>query len=279
MMRRLVVIGGLAGLQSLSCGGDTPPCANNNCTLPGNTIVKFTFDAYPEWQFPMDSCSDFGATKVQVDVADGAGSAATTVVDCGEAQATFMGLDPGDYTVSVTPLDIDGNALVSAPATGSATSMGPGTNTTSSVNVTWDQWTGTHTGTFLFRVSWGGKSCAMATPPVVSQVLTLKVQGQPVTATTEQNLQKLDGTGSAACYPLESSFPDDAKNVPFGPAQLTIVGMDGSGSVQFEHTFDTFVGAGISNPTITYDVPAPDAGVDAGVDAGIDAPPDAPPDA
>jgi hypothetical protein len=270
-MRRLVVIGGLAGLQSLSCGGDTPPCANNNCTLPSNTIVKFTFDAYPEWQFPMDSCSDFGAAKVQVDVTNGAGSDSTTVVDCGEAQATFSGLDPGDYTVSVTPLDAGGGSLVTAPATGSATSMGPGTSSTATVNVTWDQWTGSHTGTFLFRLSWAGQSCAMATPPVVSQLLTLKVQGATVAATTEQGMTKLDGTGSAACYPLEASFPDDAKNVPFGPAQLTVVGMDGSGAVQFEHTFDTFVGAGISNPTITYDVPPPDA--------GIDAPPDAPPDA
>jgi hypothetical protein len=270
-MRRLVVIGGLAAAQSLSCGGSDPQCANNNCTLPGNTVVKFTFDAYPQWQFPMDSCVDFGATKVQVDASNGAGSAATTVVDCGEGQATFMGLDPGDYAVSVTPLDAGGNALVSAPAMGSATSMGPGTSTTTTVNVAWDQWTGSHTGTFLFRISWAGKSCAMATPPVVTQVLKLEVQGQTVSVTTEQTMKKLDGTDPGACYPLESSFPDDAKNVPFGPAKLTVVGKDGSDAVRFQHTFDTFVGAGISNPTITYDVPAPDA--------GIDAPPDAPPDA
>jgi hypothetical protein len=270
-MRRLVVIGGLAAAQSLSCGGAGPKCENNNCTLPSNTVVKFTFDAYPQWQFSMDSCVDFGATKVQVDATDGAGSAATATVDCGESQATFMGLEPGDYTVSVTPLDAGGNSLVTAPATGSATSMGPGTTSTMTVNVPWDSWTGTHTGTFLFRLSWAGKTCAMATPAVVSQVLTLKVQGATVAATTEQAMSKLDGTGSAACYPLESNFPDDAKNVPFGPAELTVVGKDGSGAVRFEHTFDTFVGAGISNPTITYDVPAPDA--------GVDAPPDAPPDA
>jgi hypothetical protein len=186
-----------------------------------------------------------------------------------------MGLEPGDYMVSVTPLDGTGTSLVNAPATGSATSMGPGTSSTATVNVAWDQWTGSHTGTFLFRVSWAGKSCAMATPPVVSQLLTLKVQGTTVAATTEQAMAKLDGTGSAACYPLEASFPDDAKDVPFGPAQLTVVGMDGNGAVQFEHTFDTFVGAGISNPTITYDVPPPDAGIDAPPDAPSDAPPDA----
>lgn len=270
-MRRLVVIGGLAALQSLSCGGDDPQCANNNCTLPGNTIVKFTFDAYPEWQFPMDSCVDFGATKVQVDATGGAGSAVTTTVDCGEGQATFMGLEPGDYTVSVTPLDGAGGSLVTAPATGSASAMGPGTSSTATVNVPWDAWTGSHTGTFLFRLSWGGASCAMATPPVVTQLLTLEVQGATVAATTEQTMKKLDGTDPGACFPLESNFPDDAKNVPFGPAKLTVVGMDGSGAVQFEHTFDTFVGAGFTNPTITYDVPPPDA--------GVDAPPDAPPDA
>jgi hypothetical protein len=262
-MRRLVVIGGLASLQSLSCGGGDPQCANNNCTLPSNTVVKFTFDAYPQWQFPMDSCVDFGATKVQVDATDGAGSAVTAVVDCGESQATFMGLEPGDYAISVTPLDAGGNSLVNAPAAGSATSMGPGTTSTSTVNVTWDQWTGSHTGTFLFRVSWGGKTCAMATPPVVTQVLKLEVQGQVVSMKTDQAMQKLDGTDPASCYPLEASFPDDAKNVPFGPAKLTVIGKDQNDDVTFTHAFDTFVGAGISNPTITYDVPAPDAGVDA----------------
>jgi hypothetical protein len=34
----------------------------------------------------------------------------------------------------------------------------------------------------------------------------------------------------------------------------------------FQHTFDTFIGAGVFNPTLEYDSPP--------MDAGIDAPPD-----
>jgi len=268
-VRRPLILGGLAAIQALSCGGaDTPQCANNNCTLPSNTVVKFTFDAYPQWQFPMDSCSDFGALKVQVDATDGAGVVTTLVVDCGEAQATFQGLDAGTYSIAVTPLDGGGASLVNAPITGMVTSMGPGTSANTSVNVPWDAWTGTHTGTFLFRLSWAGHSCAAAAPPVMTQELTLTVNGQMFSGMTD-TMHHMNGMDPEACKPLEDNFPETALTVPFGPAQLTVVGKDGGGNVHFQHTFDTFVGAGISNPTITYDVPAPT------MDAGVDAPPDA----
>ena len=112
----------------------------------------------------------------------------------------------------------------------------------------------------------------MATPPVVSQRLTLNGAGHDGGRDDRASTARSSTARTPQpCYPLEASFPQIAKSVPFGPATLTVVGMDGSGAVQFEHTFDTFVGAGISNPTITFDVPPPDA--------GIDAPPDAPPDA
>ena len=267
-MKRLPVIAGLFGL--LSCGGDSNPCPTGSCTLPGNTIVKFTFDAYPNLMppFPMDSCTDFGALKVQVDMT-GAGSGSSQVVDCGESQATFTGLDEGDYTVAVTPQGAGGASLVTAPVSAMVTAMGPGTTATTTVNVPWDSWTGTHTGTFLFRLSWGGKTCAMATPPVVTQRLTLTVNGQAVTGVTEQGMTPLNGVGSAGCYPLESNFPDDAKTVPFGPATLRVVGLDGSGSAAFDHTFDTFIGAGISNPTLTYDLPGAGSGSGSGSGSGV----------
>ena len=64
---------------------------------------------------------------------------------------------------------------------------------------------------------------------------------------------------------------------------------DSGGAEMFRGTFDTFVGAGNSNPILTFDVqstidagidapidaPDVDAGVDADVDADIDAAPDA----
>ena len=74
--------------------------------------------------------------------------------------------------------------------------------------------------------------------------------------------------------------------VPFGRAQLTVSGRDSGGTEWFRGTFETFVGAGVSNPVLTFDVPSTiDAGVDApdidapaidaAVDAGVDAPIDA----
>ena len=69
------------------------------------------------------------------------------------------------------------------------------------------------------------------------------------------------------------------KLVPFGPAELTATGIAAEG-IAFHHTFDTFIGAGISNPTLTFDVtnPPTDAGVDAPMDAPHDGPYDAPMD-
>jgi hypothetical protein len=75
-----------------------------------------------------------------------------------------------------------------------------------------------------------------------------------------------------------------AKMVPFGRAELQVSGRDTGGTEWFRGTFSTFVGAGVSNPILTFDVPsiidaAVDAPDDAPVDAGVDAPDDAAPDA
>ena len=72
--------------------------------------------------------------------------------------------------------------------------------------------------------------------------------------------------------------------VPFGQAQIAVSGRDTGGTEWFRGTFDTFVGAGVSNPILTFDVPsvvdaAVDAPTDAPTDAGVDAPDDAAPDA
>jgi hypothetical protein len=251
----------------LSCGGGSPPkCAHNDCTLPSYTVVKFTFDAYPEWQFPMDSCTDLGATKVQVDATGGDGMVTSLVVDCGDAQATFQGLAEGPYTLALTPLDGTGASLIKAPVPGTVMAMGPGTSASTTINVPWDSWTTSYTGTFLFRLSWGGHSCADVAPPVATQVLALAVNGQTFTGMTD-TMHHMNGMDPEGCKPLTDNFPESALTVPFGPAQLTVVGKDMGGHVHWQHTFETFVGAGISNPTITYELPPP------GMDAGVDAPP------
>ena len=135
------------------------------------------------------------------------------------------------------------------------------------VKVPYTAWTMSYTGTFLFRLTWGGQPCAMATPAVVTQVLTMMAGGQLVTKTDDSG-HAPTGTDPEPCVPSSNQFAEFIDGLPFGPATLQVVGEDGSGSAVFANLFQTFVGAGKSNPTLDFDMPLPDAGV-----------PDAPPDA
>jgi hypothetical protein len=238
----------------VACGGTDDPCADIDCTLDGRTVVKWTFDAYPERGFSMDSCVDFGVSKVGVDVVDANGNATSLREDCGIAQATFSGLAPGDYTVYAMPLDAAGNPILAFPAMSLVTAGAVGAPTEATVNVPWDAWPGTHTGTFLFRISWGGLSCESVMPEIKNQVLTLTVNGVVQDIVTDDG-QALNGADKKPCKMLSANFPQSALNVPFGPATLNIEGYDATDMMQFSKQFDTFVGAGITNPTLTFDVP------------------------
>lgn len=256
-MKKLALV-----LLAGACGGgndkpvDALICEATNCGLQGHTVVKWTFDAYPEWLFPMDSCVDFNVFKVKVDAVAADSTVVSQTEDCGAAQSTFDGLVEGaPYTINVTPLDFDGNPVVSAAATGTVMGGAFQAGTSVSVNVPYTSWIGTFTGTYLFRLSWAGQGCVAA--GVVTQNVTLTVNGTVVTQTAD-NGQKLDGTDPKPCYDIGQAFPQSATMVPFGPATLKVDGYNsGSTTVPvFSKTIDTFVGAGITNPTITYDVPA-----------------------
>jgi len=241
-----------------ACGGTDGQqmCGADHCGLQGHTVVKWTFDAYPEWMFPMDSCVDFSAGKVRVDAVDSLGNVTTKIDDCGVAQVTFDGLLENEpYTMFVDPEDFGGNSLVTGPTSVTVNAGAYQADTSVTANVPWTSWVGTFTGTYLFRLSWGTLGCTAA--GVVTQVVTLTVNGTVVTATAD-NGQKLDGTDPEPCYDILQNFPQSATGVPFGPATLKVDGYDGSATpaLIYSKTFDTFVGAGITNPTITYDVPA-----------------------
>jgi hypothetical protein len=238
----------------VACGGTDDPCAEIDCTLDGRTVVKWTFNAYPERGFGMDSCVDFGVWKVAVDVVDANGFATSLREDCGIAQATFSGLAPGEYTAYVMPLDAGGNPILAFPVMNKVMAGAVGAPTEVSVNVPWDAWPGTYTGTFLFRISWGGLSCESVLPEIKNQVLTLTVNGVVQSITTDDG-QMLNGADKKPCKKLSDNFPQSALNVPFGPATLLIEGYDAVDMMQFSKQFDTFVGAGITNPTLTFDVP------------------------
>jgi len=243
------------GVSLAACGGGTEdPCPTNDCELKGRTVVKWTFDAYPERGFAMDSCVDFGIAKVAVDVVDANGFSTSGRDDCGAAQATFSGLDPGDYTVYVMPLDVDGNPLLAAPISGKVTAGTLEAPTETTVNVPWDSWMGPITGTFLFRISWGGMSCETTTPAIKNQTVTLTVNGQVQSVVTDDG-QMLNGADKKPCKKLTDDYPQSALNVPFGPATILVEGWDQDDNMPFSKQFDTFVGAGITNPTLTFNVP------------------------
>jgi hypothetical protein len=245
----------LSVLLLAACGGVDDPCPTGNCTLQGRTTVKWTFNAYPDLGFPMDSCVDFKVRRVAVDVVDADGFVTSGVEGCGDAQVVFSGLPAGDYTVYVMPLDSDDQPLLDAPAMGTVSAGTLGDNREVTVNVAWHQWLGgPYTGTFLFRVSWGGLSCEALNPEVKSQKVTLTVNGAVQDIMTDDG-QMLNGSDTKPCKRLTDNFPQSALGVAFGPATFLIEGYDATDNVRFTKEFETFVGAGITNPTLTFDVP------------------------
>ena len=261
----LVATGGL----TLSCGDDGPPvCPTGNCTLPGSTVVKFKFNNYPDIGFDSDTCSELQVAMVRVEVA-GLDSEFGDLreVQCSEGQATFIDLPVQNYAVAVTPLDAGGNSLIKANAEGRGmvAAAGPGNRTEVSVNVQFESWANTYTGQFLFKLSWNGMSCdpnaTLVTPQIVTQHrLTLTVQGVVVSQMTMNPAgQTLDGTTDFECVP-STAMPITVMSVPWGPATLHVIGKNDADDVLGDHTFDTFIGAGMFNPTLTFDTP-PDAGM------------------
>lgn len=266
---RLAIVGGLvSSTVALSCGDDGPPvCPTGNCTLDGSTIVKWKFNHFPMLGFDSDACSDLGVITVRVELSNVADpSVITDSMDkgCGEGQVTFLGLPAGTYKAAVTPLDVDGNSLVTAPVVVMGNAAAAGTTLEIPVDVNHPAWARPYTGQLLFRLKWGGMTCATATPPVVTQELTLTAGGTVRTESTSIDnvvFQKLDGTDPKPCRAFTDPFPQNVAGLPFGPATLLVIGKDAGSVVVFQNTFSTFIGAGVFNPTLTYDL------VDAGVDA------------
>jgi hypothetical protein len=249
----------LAGSAWIACGSDGHDVCPNGCDLPGNTIVKWQFDSYPAVNFDSDTCTEVGATMVHVEMTGIDDPSVVQSLDkqCAEGQATFSGLPVQNYTVAVTPLDVDGASLVNNPATSMVAAAGENAVVTVSVNVQYELWTTAYTGQFLYALKWNGQKCSTATPPILKQRVKLTINGALSSAMTSDG-EKLDGSVEFPCY--EATQPQSAMNLPFGKATFEVTGYsDGAATVEaFKKTFDTFVGAGTFNPTLTFDVP-PDA--------------------
>jgi hypothetical protein len=290
------VIGAAGAVTTLSvmgtgCGGSDPFCGDGdvddgeqcddgnddqtdfcrNCTvfLPATTTVQWEFNKEAAPMFTGDSCIDLGVSRVEVQLTGPVNE--TMDEGCSLRQVVFSDLPAGQYVASVRALNTNGDILTDAPIEQTLSIPGS-TNQEFEVVIPYDAWTGTYTGSFYFRMRWGGQDCAAATPPVVDHVMTLTQGGPPLSiSTTDDN--PLDGTPSGTCVSFIEEFPQSALDVPFGPARFRIVGLDNVGTPQFDHEFDTFIGAGVSNPEFEFDVNSltPDAGVpDAGVaDASV----------
>jgi hypothetical protein len=238
------------------------------------TTIRWNLNQDLDSGFQGDGCVDLGARTMHL-VVTGPTDPPDQIVDemCANDQVVLTDQPAGNYTVALTPLDTDDVAMIDTPITQAFEVTGA---TEITLNVPWNAWNRPFTGSLNYTFSWGGAGCAVAMPPVLTQVLTLSIGGNPVSQTTETG-QLLDGTDPKPCTD-SGSGTQRVQALPIGPATFTVEGRDTLGDPQFEHTFDTFVGAGTGNPTITFDVPGPDAAPPP--DAAVDAlPPDAPVDA
>lgn len=304
----LVLVCGFA-LASLglvfSCGGGDPYCGDgdhddgeqcddgndidddecsNSCVAKAHSefTIKWEFNKGSAPGFTGDSCIDMGVFNVGVRIFNDSADE-TLSESCSLRQVVFQDLPAGIYGVEVSPVNLNGDLLITEPF---ATSLALANGSQSEIVIPPEVWLKDYNGTFFFRLLWGGVDCAAALPAVSHVVMTLVQGGVPVAIATTDDADMLDGSAEGPCREFAREFPQSALSVPFGPATFTVVGRATSaGEAEFEETFATFIGAGISNPELHFDINStaidagiPDAAVDSGVDAtvydaGIDAPP------
>lgn len=252
----VAALAAVAAATSACAGSDEPECPTDDCSIPGSTVVKWRFHEYPEWGFLADTCLDLDVASVRVEAVHQLDPALYFAADkaCGEGQATLLRLPEGMYDVIVTPLDAAGNPMVILGAQGTVTAGLPGAPTETVVNVPYTAWAGGYTGTFLFKLSWAGMTCE--TSGVATQTLKLMIHGQPSDKLVD-NGQKLDGTDEKPCRSHTEQFAQFAEGLPMGPVTFRVTGKDAGGLMKYEREFETFIGAGKNNPTLTFDVLEP----------------------
>ena len=237
---------------------DTDLCTSE-CTLTVEEIhdvaIKWWFNRVEELGFEGDACVDLGVAEVEVELELITQPSLRYVrtETCALRQVAFLGVPIGGYRIRVRPLDADGVPKTSAPVAVDEF-VGP-PRLTIDVDVAPDDWRDDYTGAFFFRLRWGEAAvdCLEAVPPVARHVLLLERDGAPVSLTTDAG-DPLDGSAEGPCRSLTEEFPQAALEVPFGAARFTVIGLDEGGAEAYRAAFDTFVGAGVSNPELWFDV-------------------------
>ncbi|MBT8492850.1 MAG: hypothetical protein KJO07_07295 [Deltaproteobacteria bacterium] len=229
---------------------ETDACLSTCLVRPVPTlIVKWSFNVDEDRGFDGDSCTDTGAREVTVDIDGPVAEAADE--SCSFRQVTFSDIPAGTYDLDLAVRDRDGRSLTSS-AVGQSYEFGGGDEEIT-VNVPYDAWSANYTGNFFFNVTYGGLGCDPATN-VVQQSLffTYDDGGRPVAGYTKAG-DPLDGSPSD-CYSKSENEPQTILDVPFGPATLVVQGLDAEANVVYESSFPTFIGAGLLNDEVSFDV-------------------------
>jgi hypothetical protein len=240
----------VAGAVAPGCGGGA--CTGAGCGQTVDTFVHWTLIAQ---QFPgfNETPLGVGAKFVRLDLS-GASELSVTG-NAQDSQAKLSNLPEGHYLVVGTLLDGQMNPLTKGMAHVEFDTTGALQHVT--IDFPFEDFIQSYTGTYYFSATWAGATTCTAAK-IMKQRLTLTRNGVVVAGMTTPG-EPLDGTK----FNCQDTAPDQgASNLPWGPAKLTISGEDGSGGVFYWGTFDTFVGADISNPSFAFTVPSSDAGMD-----------------
>lgn len=174
-------------------------------------------------------------------------------MDCSYLNTPIRALLPGDYTIEAILYDTeDGSVQLTNGETNASFTIAEGQVEAAAVTLDFGfaDFLGSYVGTYYFSITWDGLSCAEA--GVSEQVLLLERDGLPLQGVTD-NGDEIDGSTPGTCRTEE--FAQAIASLPWGPAIMTIKGLDDEGTVIYEGAFDTFVGAGLSNPEHGFDVP------------------------
>jgi cysteine-rich repeat protein len=265
----MVLAGCGGGGSSSICGnGITEPpfeqCDDGNridddgctraCAIPPRDIfVRWRLLPEVVPGFNEETCGGLDAEEIELTFTGA--STFTERFDCSFAQTKFENLPRGSTTVRGQLLDDLGEPI--SGAISMTFTVGDELQQEVVLAFPFETFTRAYTGSFFFKVSWAGSTAC----PVARQVLELARDGTPLTGVTT-NGDKLDGTPSAGCYPASDARAQAAAGLPGGPARFTITGVDDQGTALYRESFDTFVGAGLSNPVLEFDVTSlqPDAG-------------------
>ena len=273
-MRALVLLFVASGALA-ACGGSDPVCGdataegdeacddgntneNDGCT--SNCAVAPSTEVHIEWSVASqeldgfnETCPGVGAQHIELTFTGAENR--TELVNCTFMNTFVRGLAPGDYQLSARLLDAGGESLVRAP-TKVSFRQDASMQAMLVLDFPFAAFERDYEGTFFFRVKWDGEeSCA----GVAEYAVRLERDGAPLRGTFrgegggDQDVT-FDGQTSWPCHAFAEEFPEALRAVPWGPARITITGSSSSGTTLFEGSFDTFVGAGLSNPEVIFDV-------------------------